>query len=121
MVKILIIDDEPNIRDLLVALLSRKGYQVVLSENGAEGLNRFLRERPDVVVLDLTMPEIDGLTVLREIRSLHPNQPVLILTGTGTPYDEQQVRALGVTEYVDKECSLEVFDDALERLLKGRS
>jgi len=94
---------------------------VVLSENGAEGLDRFLRERPDVVVLDLTMPEIDGLTVLREIRGVHPNQPVLILTGTGTPYDEQQVRALGVTEYVDKECSLEVFDDALERLLKGRS
>jgi DNA-binding NtrC family response regulator len=118
MAKILVIDDEQGIRDLLDALLSRKGYDVVLAESGRKGLELFRRERPDVLVLDLKMPEMDGLTVLRQIRSLDPRMPVIILTGAGTAEAEQQVRALGVTEYVEKEFSLHLLGDALKRLLK---
>ena len=102
MTKILIIDDEQGIRDLLDTLLRRKGYDVVVAENGQEGLKVFRRERPNVVVLDLKMPGMDGLTVLQEVRKLDPNKPVIILTGAGTPEIEQQVRALGVTEFVEK-------------------
>lgn len=117
MTKILIIDDEQGIRDLLDTLLRRKGYDVVVAENGREGLKVFRRERPDVVVLDLKMPGVDGLTVLQEIRNLHPSQPVIILTEAGTAEEEQQVRALGVTEYVVKELSLHLLGDSLNRLL----
>src|SRR6185436_20271729 len=98
MTKLLVIDDEPGIRDLLDTLLSRKGYDVILAESGQKGLEIFRRARPDVVVLDLKMPGMDGLTVLQQVRSLNPNQPVIILTGAATPESEQQVRALGVTE-----------------------
>jgi CheY-like chemotaxis protein len=98
----LVIDDEQGIRNVLDTLLSRKGYDVVLADSGRKGLELFPRERPDIVVLDLKMPEMDGLTVSRQIHSLEPGKPVIILTGAGTAEAEQQVRALGVTEYVEK-------------------
>jgi CheY-like chemotaxis protein len=117
MAKILVIDDEQGIRDLLDTLLRRKGYDVVLAESGQKGLDLFRRERPDVVVLDLKMPGMDGLAVLQQVRSFNPKQPVIVLTGAGTPEIEQQVRALGVTEYVEKEFSLHLLGDSLNRLL----
>ena len=117
MAKVLVIDDEPGIRDLLDTLLNRKGYDVILADSGQKGLEVFRRARPDVVVLDLKMPGMDGLTVLQQIRHLNPTQPVIILTGAGTPESEQQVRALGVTEYVEKQFSLHLLGDALKRLL----
>jgi CheY-like chemotaxis protein len=106
MSKILVIDDEQGIRNLLDTLLSRKSYEVVLASNGQKGLELFRRELPDVVVLDLKMPEMNGLTVLQQVRQLNPAQPVVILTGAGTAEAEQQVRALGVTEFVEKEFSM---------------
>jgi len=118
MAKVLVIDDEPGIRDLLDTLLSRKGYDVVLADSGQKGLEVFRRARADVVVLDLKMPGMDGLTVLQQIRHLHPTQPVIILTGAGNPESEQRVRELGVTEYVEKQFSLHLLGDALKRLLK---
>jgi DNA-binding response OmpR family regulator len=118
MAKVLVIDDEPGIRDLLDTLLRRKGYQVIVAESGQKGLECFHREHPDVLVLDLKMPEMDGFTVLQQVRSLDPIIPVIILTGAGTAETEQRVRAMGVTEYVEKEFSLHLLGDALKRLLK---
>ncbi len=119
MAKILVIDDEQGIRNLLDTLLRRKGYDVVLAESGSKGLELFRRERPDVIVLDLIMPEMTGLAVLRQIRSLDSKKPVIVLTGAGTAEAEQQIRALGVTEYVEKEFSLHRLGDALNRLLSN--
>jgi DNA-binding NtrC family response regulator len=119
MSKILVIDDEPSIRDLLDTLLRRKGYVVVLAESGRKGLELFRRDHPDVIILDMKMPGMDGLTVLQEIHRLDPRQPVIILTGAGTAEMEQQVRALGVTEFVEKEFSLDHLGDSLKRILNN--
>ena len=119
MAKILVIDDEQSIRSLLDTLLRRKGYDVVLADSGRKGIELFRREHPDVIVLDLKMPEMDGLTVLRQIRTLDPKKPVIILTGAGTAEAEQQIRALGVTEYVEKEFSMHLLGDSLKRLLNN--
>jgi DNA-binding NtrC family response regulator len=119
MAKILVIDDEQGIRQLLNTLLRRKGYDVILADGGRKGLELFRRERPEVVVLDLKMPEIDGVTVLHQVRSFNPGQPVIVLTGAGTPEMELQVRALGVSEFVEKEFSLHRLGDALKRLLNA--
>jgi CheY-like chemotaxis protein len=78
MAKILVIDDDRGIRHLLDALLRHKGYHVLLAKNGQRGLELYRRERPDVIVLDLKMPEMDGLTVLRHVRSLNLTQPIII-------------------------------------------
>jgi DNA-binding NtrC family response regulator len=118
MAKVLVIDDEQGIRSLLDMLLSRKGYGVVLADGGRKGLELFRRERPDVIVLDLNRPEMDGVAVLQQVRSLNPDQPVIILTGAGTPEKEQRVHALGVSEFVEKEFSLHRLGDALKRVLK---
>ena len=117
MAKILVIDDEQSIRELLDTLLRRKGYDVVLAESGQKGLELFRRERPEVIVLDLKMPGMDGLTVLQQVRNLDPRKPVIVLTGAGTAEEEQQVRALGVTEFVEKGFSLHLLGDALKRIL----
>lgn len=92
MAKVLVIDDEPGIRDLLDTLLNWKGYDVILADGGQKGMEVLRGARPVVVVLDLKMPGMVGLTVLQQIRHLTPKQPVIILTGAGTPESEQQVR-----------------------------
>jgi two-component system nitrogen regulation response regulator NtrX len=117
MAKILVIDDEPGIRDLLDTLLTRKGYHVVLADSGQKGLEIVRREQFDVLVLDLKMPGMDGLTVLQQVRSFKPEQLVIVLTGARTPESEQQVRDLGVTEFVENAFSLHLLEDALKRLL----
>jgi two-component system, NtrC family, response regulator AtoC len=119
MAKILVIEDDRGIRNLLDALLSHKGYHVLLAENGEKGLELFRQARPDVIVLDLKMPEMDGLTALRHIRSLNLNQPVIIYSGAWTPKKEEHVRAIGFTETVAKDCSWEHLEEALKRALKS--
>jgi DNA-binding NtrC family response regulator len=116
-----VIDDEPSIRSLLDTLLSRKGYEVVLAGNGLKGLELFRREHPDAVVLDLKMPEMDGMTVLKHIRSTDQKMPIIVLTGTGSPETEQQLYALGGTAFVKKEFSLHRLGDSLKRLLQTTS
>ena len=118
MAEVLVIDDEQGIRNLLDTLLRLKGYDVVLAASGRKGLELFRRERPDVVVLDLNMPEMGGVAVLQQIRTLKPDQQVIVLTGAATPETERQVHALGVNEFVEKEFSLHRLGDALKRLLK---
>jgi DNA-binding NtrC family response regulator len=115
MAKILVIDDEPGIRNLLDVLLSRKGYEVVLADHGTKGLELFRREHPDAVVLDLKMPEMSGITVLQHLRRADQKLPVIVLTGAGTPETEQQAYALGVTEFIEKEFSLHRLGDSLKR------
>jgi CheY-like chemotaxis protein len=117
MARILIVDDEPGIRCLLERLLEEQGHEVLLAENGWSGLELFCRESPDVIVLDLKMPGIAGLTALQQIRRLNPGQAVIILTGAGTPENEEQVRALGVADYFEKEGSLHRIGESVRQIL----
>jgi CheY-like chemotaxis protein len=71
-----------------------------------------------VIVLDLKMPGLDGVTVLKQIRSVDLTQPVIVLTGDTTPQAERQVRALGVSEFIIKGSSLHLLGRVLQRVLK---
>ena len=102
MAKVLLIDDEPSDRALLDMKLRRQGYDVFFAHNGWKGLELYRQEGPDVVVLDLRMPVLDGVTVLKEISRVDLKQPVIIWAGDTTPEMEWQVRALGVSEYIEK-------------------
>jgi len=73
--------------------------------------------RPDILLLDLNMPKLDGLAVLRQIRSVDLKQPVIVLTGDTSPEREQEVRALGVSEFIIKGSSLQFLEDTLKHLL----
>lgn len=117
MAKILVIDDDLSIRTFLERLLSRKGYDVILADGGRKGLELFRQECPQAVVLDLIMPEVNGIAVLQQIRSVDEKIPVIVLTGTRIHEIRQQACAVGVTEFVEKEFSIHVLLDALKRHL----
>src|SRR2546423_12909562 len=80
MLHILVIEDEVRIRSFLASALEGEGFQVDGADNGGDGLDRALRGTYDLVVLDLLLPRLDGLTVLREIRRCRPEQPVVIVS-----------------------------------------
>jgi len=117
MARILVIADEPRIRDVLHAALQQKGHEMALAESGSSGVERFRQERPDVTILDLHLPHLNGLAVLTEIRSIDPHAPVIILTGVGTETEEQQARVLGVSEVLRKGYSLHALGETLNRVL----
>jgi DNA-binding response OmpR family regulator len=85
--RILVIDDAPDLALIMRMLLERAGHEVISAENGRRGLRRFFEDRPDLVVLDLRMPELDGWETLERLRDLS-DVPVLIVSGQ-TPAPEE--------------------------------
>src|ERR1039458_6764993 len=100
--RILIIDDEAEIRESLETLLQLEGYTVVAAASGHEGLAQIGERSFDVVLLDLALPDKNGMDVLSEIRLLHPQQAVIMITAYGTV--ENAVRAMqsGATNFIQK-------------------
>jgi CheY-like chemotaxis protein len=90
MPRILVIDDAPDLALIMRMLLERSGHEVITAENGRRGLRRFFEERPDLVILDVRMPELDGWETLTRLRDLS-DVPVLINSGT-TPTPEELER-----------------------------
>lgn len=121
MAKILVIDDNLQDRELLAAVLEERGYEVILADNGGTGLMLCHRQDPDAVVLDLRMPEIDGRSVLRQLRTLQPSLPVVVFSGHGTQEVEQEVLDEGATAFIQKEFSLHQLGLALQEVLPSPS
>lgn len=99
--KVLIIEDDPNIRELLDLYLQREGYQTILTENGVLGMSAFKREHPDLVLLDVMMPIMDGWQVCREIRAIS-KVPIVMLTAKGEVFDKVTGLELGADDYMVK-------------------
>lgn len=121
MAKILVIDDNLRDRELLAAVLEERGYEVILADNGGTGLMLCHRQDPDAVVLDLRMREIDGRSVLRQLRTLQPSLPVVVFSGHGTQEVEQEVLDQGATAFIQKEFSLHQLGLALQEVLPSPS
>ena len=117
MTKILVIDDDALDRDLLVAVLEERGYEVILADNGGTGLMLCHRQTPDAVVLDLNMPGIDGRALLRQLRILHPTLPVVVFSGLTTDEIEQEMLNQGATACIQKAFSLDQLGSALQEVL----
>ena len=117
MAKILVIDDDAQDRGLIGAVLEERGYEVILAENGRTGLMSCHRQQPDAVVLDLRMPEIDGRSVLQQLRTLHPSLPVVVFSGHGTEEVEQELLKSGASAFIQKAFSLDHLGLALQEVL----
>ncbi len=99
--KILIVEDEENIRTVLEALLEKNGYQVLLAKNGAGGQMLFQSHRPDLVILDLGLPDMDGMQFLREIRK-EETTPLIVLSARTDESDKVKALDFGANDYVTK-------------------
>src|SRR5262245_31901300 len=108
MPSVLIVDDEPNIRRMVGALLSAEGYEVRDAPNGQAGLARATEVEPDVVLLDLMMPgELDGLATLARVREAVPDVPVVMMSGRAGLSDAVQATKLGAFNFLEKPLSPE--------------
>ena len=99
--KILIVEDDINIRSLLQMYLEQEGFQVEVAGDGAEGLRVFKRVHPDLVLLDLMMPVMDGTQMMRELRSFS-QVPVVVITARSDTFDKIALLELGADDYVTK-------------------
>ena len=113
--KILVVDDEDNIRTLIQAMLKHEGRHVALAAKGKDAITIFKKERPHLTILDIDMPDIDGITVLREIRAIDPQAKVMIFTGGDSPSVEREARTLGVTDFLRKGFALPPLGELLSR------
>ena len=115
--KILVVDDDNRIRLLLNSILETRGYQVLLAQDGEQGLELFKSAQPDLVILDIMMPGMDGLVCAKEIRKLS-DCPILMLTAKGEEYDEVDGFDSGADDYVVKPFTPMVLIARIEALLR---
>ncbi|MFW0184129.1 response regulator transcription factor [Rothia sp. CCM 9418] len=105
--KLLVVDDEPNILELLATSLRFAGFEVVTASNGREALEKAESENPDLAVLDVMMPDLDGFTVTRKLRAAGRLFPVLFLTAKDSTEDKVAGLTVGGDDYVTKPFSLD--------------
>lgn len=105
--KLLVVDDEPNILELLATSLRFAGFEVVTASNGREALDKAETESPDLAVLDVMLPDMDGFTVTRKLRSSGRHFPVLFLTAKDDTEDKVTGLTVGGDDYVTKPFSLD--------------
>jgi DNA-binding response OmpR family regulator len=100
--KILIVEDDENIRLGLAEALAREGYGLIVAENGRSGLEKYAREKPDFILLDIMMPEMDGYSVCREIRKHDERIPIIFLSAKDAEIDRVVGLELGADDYIGK-------------------
>ncbi|PSK98615.1 two-component system OmpR family response regulator [Murinocardiopsis flavida] len=115
---VLVIDDEPNIRDLVQAALRFHGFEVSTAADGREGLARAHDARPDLIVLDVLLPDISGFDVCKRLRAADDDVPVIYLTARDTPSDTVTGLSLGGDDYVTKPFSVEALVARIRALLR---
>ena len=115
--RILVVEDDDHIAEGLKLNLSLQGYDVIVASDGVSGLQTWKEWSPDLIVLDIMLPGIDGLSVLRNIRLDDERIPILILSARGSADDRVKGLAFGVDDYLVKPFDLEEFLLRVERLL----
>ncbi|MCL0066811.1 response regulator [Thermodesulfovibrionales bacterium] len=115
--KILVVDDEKNILKLYQAELEDEGYTVVTANSGEDGLSALEKEDPDLVTLDILMPDMDGIQVLRQMKEKKPNIPVIMLTA----YDYRDDFSVWVADaYIVKSSDTTNLKATIKQVLEGK-
>lgn len=117
---ILVVDDEPDIRSLLKEILEDEGYSVVTAEDAASARKSRRSQRPDLILLDIWMPDVDGITLLKEWTEEEPlTQPVIIMSGHGNVETAVEATRLGAYDYIEKPLSLAKLLLTIEHALES--
>lgn len=127
--KILVVDDDPDILDAITMILESQGYQVVTARDGIEGLAMLKAEQPDLMILDLMMPKMDGFAVCKELQdprwSKHKDIPILILTSVREDasrrrYELETGLELNVDDYLEKPMAPDVLIKRVSTLMEKK-
>ena len=127
--KILVVDDDPDILDALTMILESKGYEVITAQNGIEALANLKAEKPDLMILDLLMPKMDGFAVCKELQdprwSKYRDIPILVLTSVREEasrrrYELETGLELDVDDYVEKPMAPDILLERVDRLIKKK-
>ena len=118
--RILVVDDEPAIRRFLKTSLSTQGYQVREAENGKQALDLMRRDAPDVLVLDLGLPDMDGLEVIKDVRAAGSSAPIVVLSSRVDEAGKVRALDLGADDYVTKPFGVEELLARLRTALRHR-
>jgi DNA-binding NtrC family response regulator len=118
--KLLLVDDETEFVKTLSERLKMRDLDSEIALNGEEALELVGKEPPDVIVLDLKMPGIDGMEVLRVIKKAHPNVQVIMLTGHGSEKDEKEARRLGAYDYLQKPVGMDKLVKVVKEAYKEK-
>jgi CheY-like chemotaxis protein len=114
--EILIVDDEPQVADVLSRSLTRQGHRTSVVHSGQEAIERVRHTAPDAMFLDVSMPGMNGLDVMAEVKRIKPTLAIVVITGHATPDQVDQVRALGAVDVIQKPSALTYYHRAIERL-----
>ena len=120
-VKVLLVDDEVDLTENISKLLVSRGYQVVTADSGDGAIKALGKEKFDVMVLDLKMPGMDGLTILKEIKKLGLFVETLILTGHGAIDTAMSAMKLGAYDYLTKPCEIDELVEKIEEARKKKN
>lgn len=113
MIKILIVDDEPFICDTLSHTFQYVGYKTLMATNGIDAIRIFSEEKPDAVFLDILLPDIDGIEVLRKIKKINPEVVVIMVSAVTNEETKEKCFSLGALEFVSKPFSMEYLRDII--------
>lgn len=119
MARVLVADDSDGVREVCARRLEVLGHEVIAAASGSEALSQFIQQRPQAVLLDVEMPEMDGWAVLEAIRTLDPAASVAMLTGARDAQSVRRALLLGARDYLIKPFRGARFDEALARLLQA--
>ncbi len=121
MKSVLVIDDDPLIRKTLSSYLSKKGFEALVAEDGEEGLQKYEEHIPDLVILDIRLPDVDGLEVLGRIREKNPNASIIIMTAYDDMKTTIEAIKLGAFEYLVKPLDYVELDLTIDKAFQIRS
>lgn len=119
---ILIVEDNEFNRDMLSRRLVRKGYEVLLAEDGSSGINLARTAKPDLILMDVSLPDVDGLEITRQLKAAEPTRriPIIVITAHAMVGDRQQSLAAGADDYHMKPVELASLLTQIQALL-GRA
>src|SRR5205807_10464156 len=117
-ISLLVVEDDENISTALAEYFSRAGYSVTTSPDGLAGVEAAVNSRPDVVVLDLMLPKMDGLSVCKEIRQKNPLMPIIMLTEKDDVVDKVLGLEMGADDYITKPFSLRELEARIKSVLR---
>lgn len=115
--RILIVDDDPEIIEVVRTALETKGYQVLIARDGNQGLAMAEHDQPDLVILDMMMPKRSGFLVLEKLRTLELPVKVIMITANEGSRHKQYAEMLGVNEYLRKPFAMDKLLESVQRLL----